>query len=227
MLSSVFTGCGKESAAGGTAEGTGTTEGTASEQQTAASETAAVLDTSEEVELVMYVIGNEPAKQQEVTDNMNQLFKEKLNCTLKINYIGFAEFANKYPLLFSSGEQFDMAYTATWLNFAGLAQKGAFMALDELWPTYAPENFEKTSESAKRQATINGHYYCIPTLLPTYAAWGPVYRTDILEGTGWDGKMETFEDMEEYLDLVKENAPEMEPLDIWIWYGWKASDVFR
>ena len=107
-----------------------------------------------------------------------------------------------------------MAYAATWLNFAALAQKGAFMNLDDLWPTYAPKNFAMQSETAKQQATIDGHYYCVPTLLATYSAYGPMYRTDILEGTDWDGKMESFEDMETYMDLVKANRPEFEPYDV-------------
>lgn len=39
-----------------------------------------------------------------------------------------------------------------------------------------------------------------------------MYRTDILEGTDWNGKMESFEDMETYMDLVKANRPEFETL---------------
>ena len=45
-----------------------------------------------------------------------------------------------------------MAYSASWLNFASLAQKGAFKSLDELWPTYAPKNFAAQTEEAKQQA---------------------------------------------------------------------------
>ncbi len=74
-----------------------------------------------------------------------------------------------------------MAYTATWLNYAALAQKGAFKSLDEIWPQYAPKNFERQSEAALQQATVDGHYYCIPTLLATYSAFGPIYRTDLLK----------------------------------------------
>lgn len=173
------------------------------------------LDTSEEVELVMYVISDRPAGQDIVDDNLNQLLKERLNCTLKINWIGWAEFANKYPLLFSSGEQFDMAYaSATWLQYASYAQKGAFMNLDDLWETYAPNNYARQTEESKQQAKVAGHYYCVPTLLSTYDTYGPIYRTDIMEGTDWDGKMETMEDVEEYLDIVKETHPELEPLDV-------------
>ena len=78
-----------------------------------------------------------------------------------------------------------------------------------------PNNFAKTTDAAKQQATVDGHYYCIPSQLSTYRAYGPIYRTDIMEGTDWDGKMESFEDVEKYLDIVKETHPELEPIDIY------------
>lgn len=121
MAGTLLAGCGNSGSSGSGSGSAGTAADSAAQTQV---QEEGGLDTSEEVELVMYVISNEPAKQQELTDNMNKLFKEKLNCTLKINYIGWAEYANKYPLLFSSGEAFDMAYTATWLNYSALAKKG-------------------------------------------------------------------------------------------------------
>ncbi|SCP94849.1 ABC transporter substrate-binding protein [Anaerobium acetethylicum] len=202
LVAGTLTGCGSGQETKETQEKTETEGG------------AGALDTSEEVELVMYVVSDRPAGQDAVDENLNKLLKEKLNCTLKINWIGWAEYSNKYPLLYSSGEAFDMAYSATWLNFASLANKGAFKSLDELWPAYAPKNFEKATDAAKMQATIDGHYYCVPTLLSTYNNYGLIYRTDIMEGTDWDGKMETFEDVEKYCDIVKATHPEMEPLDI-------------
>lgn len=99
MAGTLLAGCGNSGSSGSGSGSAGTTADSAAQTQV---QEEGGLDTSEEVELVMYVISNEPAKQQELTDNMNKLFKEKLNCTLKINYIGWAEYANKYPLLFSS-----------------------------------------------------------------------------------------------------------------------------
>ncbi len=188
-------------------------EKTGGQSASAEGTTNGELDTSEEVELVMYVVGDRPAGQDVVDENLNKILKEKLNCTLKINWIGWAEYSNKYPLLFSSGEEFDIAYSATWLNFASLAQKGAFMNLDELWPTYAPDNFAAATETAKEQATVGGHYYCVPTQLATYNAYGPIYRKDLAEGSDWDGVMENFEDLEEYCDIVREQHPDVRPLD--------------
>lgn len=174
------------------------------------------IDTSKEVEVVMYVLGDRPAGQDIVDENINRILKEKLNCTLKINWIGWAEYTNKYPLLFSSGEAFDMIYVSdTWLNFSSYARKGAFMSLNDLWEKYAPNNYAKQSDSAIAEATLDGNIYAIPSLRATYNAYGPLYRTDILEDADWDGVIETFDDVEEYGDLVKEYAPELEVLDIY------------
>lgn len=213
FVAGMLGGCNKDTSSSG-AGGTSSPENNESKSAQESSPDAPGLDTSKEVELVLYVVSDRPAKQDEIDENFNNLIKERLNCTLKINWIGWAEYANKYPLLFSSGEKFDMAYCASWLNFSSLAQKGAFKNLDELWPAYAPNNFARQSETAKQQATVDGHYYCIPTLLPTYSAYGPTYRTDILADTDWDGKMETIADYEVYLQYVKDNTS-LEPFEVY------------
>jgi len=210
MVTSLLGGCGNS---------TSTTTDSSTDSSTVTSDTVETstgeLDTSKEVNLVMYIVGDRPAGQDVNDENFNKIIKEKLNCTLTLNWIPWSDYGNKYPLLFSSGEQFDMAYTAGWLNFTSLAQKGAFMSLDELWPTYAPKNYAATSDAAKLQATVAGQIYAIPTLLATYSAYGPIYRTDIMEGTDWNGKMETFDDIEKYCDIVKATHPELEPIDIY------------
>jgi putative aldouronate transport system substrate-binding protein len=192
------------------------------------------LDTSKRVELVMYFIGDRPAKQDEIDANLNRLLLEKLNCTLKINWLGWGEFQTKYPLLFSSGEVFDMAYTATWLGFVNMAQRGAFMNLDQLFPKYAPKNYARQTKTALQQATIAGHIYCVPTLLGTYTSYGVIYRTDLAQPYGWDGKMANFDDVEKYLDIIKKNYPQMEPLDVYtqgpdihlIWFPFQGDVEF-
>lgn len=186
-----------------------------SNNQSASANMDGTQDTSKEVNLVMYVIGDRPVRQDDKDANLNKLLKEKMNTTLTINWIPWSDYANKYPLLFSSGEVFDMVYTSSWLNCTALAQKGAFKNLDELWPVYAPNNFKETTDSAKKQAMVDGHYYYVPSQLATYKAYGPFYRTDIIEGTDWDGRMENFEDVEEYCDLVLASNPDIEPIDIY------------
>ena len=61
---------------------------------------------------------------------------------------------------------------------------------------------------------MEAHYHVSPPLLATYTAYGPIYRTDILEGTDWDGKMENLADFEAYLGYVKKTAPQFEPYNV-------------
>jgi putative aldouronate transport system substrate-binding protein len=183
------------------------------------------LDTSKRVDLSLYIIGVEPPRQAELYENFNKIALEKVNATLRVNWINYSEFQTKYPILFSSGEEFDMAYTATWLNFASLAQRGAFMELDELWPKYAPKNYAHQSKTAFNQATVNGHLYCIPTLLPTYSAFGPIHRADLATPYGWDGKMDNFEDLEKFLEIIRANNPGIEPYQV-SQFGSEADDHY-
>jgi putative aldouronate transport system substrate-binding protein len=173
------------------------------------------LDTSKPLEIIMYYTGDEPARQKELWANFNNLAKTKLNTTLKINMLPQGEYRTKYPLLFASGEAFDLAYAATWLNFAQLAKRGSFKALEELAPKYAPKIYGRQSPTAIKQATVDGHLYALPSLYPTYSAYGPVYRGDLVKNTNWNGKMENFADLERYFALVKANHPTIEPLQVY------------
>lgn len=219
MSFSLLSGCGGGSASSGEASSSGSTSDASASKEASSSEnasdtsTSGEVDTSKEVELVMYVISDRPAGQDAVDENLNALLKEKLNCTLKINWIGWAEYAQKYPLLFSSGEEFDLAYSATWLGFTSLAQRGAFMALDEMLPAYAPDNYAMQSESALQQATVNGKLYAVPTLLPTYTAYGSIYRGDLATEAGITDTIDTFEEVAQYADYIVANHPEMEAID--------------
>lgn len=217
MVGSILVGCGTSASSGG--------ETVSSETAASDSTEATALDTSEQVEIIMYCLGTEPAGQQQIWDALNEKLLEKLNCTLKVNYISFADYPNKYPLLFSSGEKFDIAYAASWLNYSSLAKKGAFMELDELWPTYAPNNYALASETAKRQAQLDGVTYCVPSLNRTYSAYGPIYRMDLVKDYGFDKEIENFEDAEEYLDIIKAKYPEMQPISIYS-MGSEIDDCF-
>ena len=170
------------------------------------------LDTSRPVEVIMYYTGDKPARQDELWNNFNRLASAKTNTTLKINMLPSADYRQRYPLLFASGEVFDLAYAATWLDFAQLAQRGAYKELEQLAPKYAPILYGRESATAKKQATINGHLYGLPSLYATYSAYGPVYRADLVRG--WDGKMQDFADLERYLALVKAQNPQIEPYQV-------------
>lgn len=173
---------------------------------TAAAEDAAEVDLSERVDLVMYLLGDEPPRYEEMLEDFNEMALEELNCTLEVKFLDWGEYETKYPLLFSSGEKFDLAYAATWVDFMNLAQKGAFMALDELLPQYCQESLKSCPEEALEQASIDGHIYAYPTNYATYNAYGVVVRGDMMDKYGFE-TIQSFEEYGEFLKAVKENEP--------------------
>uniref|UniRef100_UPI00321A8B76 hypothetical protein n=1 Tax=Bacteroides congonensis TaxID=1871006 RepID=UPI00321A8B76 len=95
MTAGMLTGCGGGSSNSTDSSSGQESSGAESAEAEGGEAAAGELDTSKEVALSMYVISDRPAGQDIVDENLNKILKEKLNCTLKINYIGWAEYANK------------------------------------------------------------------------------------------------------------------------------------
>jgi putative aldouronate transport system substrate-binding protein len=180
------------------------------------------LDTSQPAEIIFYWTGTGRPRDQEMYDNFNAIARRKLNTTMKPNLL--ADSRGMFPLLYASGEVFDIAYAATWLNFPNLALQGAFMDIKNLAPKYAPKTYAKQSRTAISQATFNGNLYGLPSLVATYSAYGPVYRKDL--APSFDGRMETFADYERYLTIVRQNHPEIEPYGISFSSGSELDDTW-
>lgn len=229
LLVTTFSGCGgggSSSSSGGNSSTGGTSSAAGGETSSEAGGEAAALDTSEHVDLVMYFISDRPGGYDEIEDNFNKIFEEKLNCSLSTQWVAWSDYANKYPLLFSSGEEFDLAYMATWLGLSSYATRGAFMKLDELWPTYAPNNYALQSETALTQATLNGSLYVIPSLLATYSAYGPYYRTSFEDGAAvYEGEVTNWEEYESYMEWVQENTSISQPYQLYS-AGLEVDDVY-
>jgi len=180
------------------------------------------LDFSQHVEVSFYWTGTVQPRQQELWDYFNRLTRQRMNTTMRVTMLPDAR--GQFPLLYASGEVFDMAYAATWLNFPNLALQGAFMRLNELAPRYAPSVYGRQSRTAISQATFNGNLYGLPSLVATYSAYGPVYRTDLVPN--WDGRMANFEDYERYLMAIRQADPNIEPYGVSFSSGSELDDVW-
>jgi len=75
-------------------------------------------DTSEYVELTMYLIGDRTPDFDEVYAEINKILKEEVNATVNVKFLSWGEHDTKYSLLFSSGEDFDLIFTASsWCHY--------------------------------------------------------------------------------------------------------------
>ena len=71
-------------------------------------------DISKAVTLTMYLIGDRPVDNDEVFEKINERLKAEINATIDVKFMSWSEYESKYPLIFASGEEWDIIYTADW-----------------------------------------------------------------------------------------------------------------
>lgn len=212
LCASMLAGCGSAAASeekADTAAAGTTAESGAAESSTAAEGT----NFDEEVELLMYCIGDEGGiYADEVLDNLNAMLKEKINATIKPVMVSWGEYKEKMPLIYASGEAYDLVYVANWMNYTSEALKGPFLELSELMPKYAPKTYAEFKESgALDTALVDGKLYMVPSPTTDYTTYVTLWREDLRkkynvpEITDWDS-------LAVYMDAIKENEPDMLPL---------------
>jgi len=180
------------------------------------------LDFSQSAEIIFYWTGTVQPRQQELWNYFNERTRARMNTTMRVHMLPDAR--GDFPRLYASGEVFDIAYAATWLNFPNLAQQGAFMRINDLAPRYAPSVYGRQSATALSQATFNGNLYGLPSLVATYSAYGPVYRGDL--APGFTTPIQNFADYERYLMMVRQNHPDIEPYGVSFSSGSELDDTW-
>lgn len=169
-------------------------------------------DISEHIDLLMYVIGDKPADADLVLEQLNKLLGEDLNTSLEINYISLSDYEQRYPLLMTSGERFDLIYTSTWAFYTQEATKGAFAEItDSIISNYMPLTDKGQSKMAFEQARIDGKAYFVPKNSPYINNAVPVLiRGDLREKYGI-GTIDSIEKLESYFEAVMKNEEGIYP----------------
>lgn len=178
------------------------------------SNTSAEEATLKEVKLVMYLLGDRTPDFDLVFEKINEKMKEKINATIEVKFMGWGEYEQKYPLVFASGEDFDLIYSADWAMYNSQASKQGFYEItQETLENYAPMTAETMYKDAWEQAKVDGKVYMLPMNYKELTAYVFFVRGDLMKKYGIE-KVESMEDIEAYLDAVAQNEPSMIPLDV-------------
>lgn len=196
--------------------------GEAGQTGTAAAQAESKKDTSEHVVLTMYCIGDEGGVYaEEHLNKLNEVLTEKINAEIDPVMVSWGDYATKLPMVWASGEAYDLTYTSSWTNYFIEANKGAFMDITELFPVYAPLTYAEYEETGYLDTTkVNGKLYMIPSNALNYTTFVYNYREDLRKKYNCPEitDMETFET---YLDTIKEHEPGMIP------YANNGTEEFR
>ncbi len=164
------------------------------------------IDTSERVDLVFYVMGDAPKDELKVEDAINKILLKKLNATVDFQFATWTDWSQKYNLELTSGSA-DLIYVANWNNYQTLANSGAFLELDDMLATYAPDILNTVSSSLLDQCKVSGKLYAIPATWAEYTSPGIMYREDVREKYNLPVP-DSLENVEAFLLGVKENDPQ-------------------
>lgn len=89
---------------------------------------AGAVDTSEEVTLRIYAVGNSgDVHQEELYQRINEITKEKINATIEVTMLSWGDYTTKLPAILASGEDYDLTYTSSWCYYKTEGPKGAFV----------------------------------------------------------------------------------------------------
>ncbi|CAN7755466.1 ABC transporter substrate-binding protein [Paenibacillus sp. LjRoot56] len=152
-----------------------------------------------------------PAAQDEVIQAVeNKLAKDGLPIKLKFTYIPYDQYWNKLWLNAASGEPYDIALSA-YSNIADLVSKKVLAPLDDALRDYGHAIVSSTPDYAFQGATINGHIYGIPRVMPIAEFQSFVQiRGDLRKKYGLP-EIKTVADMDNYLETIHQNEPTITP----------------
>ncbi len=137
--------------------------------------------------------------------------KEGLN--IELESLVLDDHATKYPVLYSSGADFTMAFDAPWYKMDTLRAQRALVPLEDLVTQYGPKLKAAITDKIYQANLMEGHLYGIPVTYYYGASSGVLLRDDLRqkykapeptsEG-GWPS-------LQPYLEAIKANQPQMIP----------------
>lgn len=150
------------------------------------------------VELDWYVCESTQTANQQVWDALNTYFVEKINAKINFHFISPDEYNSKMTPILMSGQKADIINVNSNLNYVEWTKKGAFVAIDELLTTYAPETTALVGEDFFDAMKVDGKIYGIPSVKDSVQMYSAILNKTVWEDLG----VEIPEEITDYRDLV-------------------------
>jgi putative aldouronate transport system substrate-binding protein len=173
--------------------------------------TGSKVDLTEKVTLKMYI--NQPSlreDEQSVIDELNKRLEKEFNTIISVE----GSSPDKYNLILSSGQYFDLIFTANWKQYGANAMKNAFLEITpEMLEKYAPDVKKNTPQEAWNHTLINKKIYMIPGLIEEYNPKIVAIRSDLRKKYNVP-EVKDIAGLEAYMDAIVKNEKGMTPISM-------------
>jgi putative aldouronate transport system substrate-binding protein len=139
------------------------------------------------VELRYVIFGKEQPDLDEVMKAFSDLVQQKINATVKVDWLDGGAFNDKVNLMNAGGEAYDLVFTAPWRNnYYQNVNNGSLIPLDDLLPKYAPKLWASMPPTTWDAARVNGKIYGVINQQIFVKPFGPIIRKDLADKYGLD-----------------------------------------
>lgn len=206
---SALTGCGVNNADTGSSPSQDNAENDTASADTSENKDTAAADL-EPVTLKLWSCSDKYAAQDEILAKFCEKYKEQLNIEkIEYNFVSFGDYEDKMTSLVAGGDDFDGFFVADWMLYPKMANKGAFLPLNDLMQQYAPTLYQTYQDNGSFTAcSIDGQLVALPWVNDKSSKAVLFYRKDLAEQYGVNvDSLETIEDLDAFLTEANEKVP--------------------
>ncbi len=161
------------------------------------------------VKVTIYLPGTTQVDQAMVTEALKEYAGPRIGAYPEIHFIGWGEWDDKKKLMTAAGDDFDIAFTASWNYFDQEISRNAWLPLNDLIDQHAP-SLRNTVDDWLDAPVKDGKIYAIPTVKEGAVgfAWHynkkyvDTYNIPIMD-------IKTPQDLDPWLAIIKEKEPEV------------------
>lgn len=168
-------------------------------------------------EIIWYMPNTPQPDMAAVNSEMSKITMEKINASLKVEYVDWGSYDQKMLIKIASEEKMDLMYTSNWTNdYITGVNKGAFMeiSMDKL-KELAPNVLDGVPEKCWPAAYVNGKLYAIINTQVEGRTPGIIGYKKYFQKYGVDiTAIKKMEDLTPFLGMIKAGEPGIIPIEI-------------
>lgn len=132
----------------------------------------------------MYMPGDKPKNYDDLIKKANDtIHKTYPKIDIKMNFIGWGDYDQKYNVMITSGDSYDLAFAK---NYTTNAQKGVYADMTDMLKTTGKKAYDAVDPSYWKGLTINGKIYGFPVNANIYSQSMATFNSEFVKKYGLD-----------------------------------------
>jgi putative aldouronate transport system substrate-binding protein len=168
-----------------------------------------------ELHVVLPVSGTVQRDIKEVEAAISAFAKEKINATVKITQISYANWTQQTNLMLAAGEKIDVIWLSTNYGYSSVVTRGQVIALDSLLQEYGSGVAKVLGDQYLNPCRVGSSIYGVPSTRDMAQRYGAFLKKDLVDKYKINtAGITSPEKLAEALQVIKANEPNVIPLAI-------------